>query len=148
MKKTRNQQPARRKRTRAAAKAIRQVAGKGISLEKLATPSMKRFRRYLAAADDAHWNGESSDARWAYESALDYALDAECLTLSPFPIQLLADQAQEIAQRYNPDDPNTGEPLQESVDVLIGQLVERGLVTFDSATGMVSVVPLPVPADA
>lgn len=148
MKKTKKQQPARRKRTRAAAKAIRQVAGKAVSFETWALPRFKRMGPHLDFADEAHWKGERSDASWTYETALVNALDADCHSFSPFHIDRLRDEAEAVAQACNPDDPDSVEPLQESVDLLVGQLVERGLLTFDGGTGLVSVVPLPGPEKA
>ena len=146
VKKAKKQKPARRKRTRAEAKAIRQTAGTSMSsFEAGLTPSLREFRRYLLAADAVHWKGESSDIRWVYEAALDKAFNEDTLTLSPVSIQQLEDEAQGFVSDYDPDDPDAIEPLQEPVEILVKQLVERGLITFDSGSGMISVVPLPAP---
>ncbi|WP_434626067.1 hypothetical protein [Azospirillum sp. B2RO_4] len=143
MKKAKKQKPVRRKRTRAETKTIRHAAGVDPLLSDVGmSASMKKFRRYLLAADAAHWKGESPDDRWVYDQVLDRALNEDTLMFLPVPIHLLEEEAQRFSHEYDPDDPDAIEPLKEPIDVLVGRLVERGLVTFDTASGMVSIVPL------
>lgn len=149
MKKAKKQKPIRRKRTRAETKTVRHAADVNPLLSDVGmSPSMKKFRRYLLAADAAHWKGENPDDRWVYDQVLDRALDEDTLMFLPVPIHLLEEEAQRFSHEYDPDDPDAIEPLKEPVDVLVGRLVERGLVTFDSTSGMISIVPLSEPVGA
>ena len=144
MKKAKKQKPARRKRTRAEAKAIRKTFGANARLlEAGLTPSLREFQRYMFAANEIHWKGEDSDDHWVYEWALEEAFDEDTIQFSPFSIERLEEQAQEYAQNYDQEDPDSIEPLQEPVQPIVERLAERGLVTFDSRSGMISIVPLP-----
>lgn len=146
MKKSKAKKPTRKKRTRAEAKVRQQkYTPTHEPFDFPLSPSAELFDRHLRDATRNHWGDEDSDDRGVYEWVLNNAVDDDSASLVPVPITKLEEIAEEYRRDYDPDDPDSFPPLQEPLEAIVGRLVERNLITFDSGTGTITVVPLPEP---
>lgn len=149
MKKAKRQKPKRRKTTRADLKTQRANAMIFAAEERQRQQDMKLTRaRYLEAGDAAHWHGEASGERHVYDTIVTYSLYDTVDMNAPAPVEIeaLEEDIRGVAEVYDPEDPDSIEPITEPLDNILARLEVKGLITVDREAGMVELTPLPAPA--